>query len=810
MKNRIVVIVEVLLLTVALSFSASAQSGIWKEVLKPTYQVLSLAESNRGVLWAGGFEGNLYRSTNDGDSWDTVCNIEGGLRGLFAMPSGHLVCFTYAKSYTTMIALWSTDAGRSWTQSSDTIDALFFEMSPQGVLFRSTDRYLWRSTDEGITWDTFLKNPRNFITGIFFDSCSHVLISYEFGVERSSVTDSNWTVFSSSGQNFGIRDASIAPNGDIVADVWIPGSGSEGIAIYRDGHWTLRGTVRYQDDINHVQPFVDSNGNVYCLIGSLHQSSDYGASVTVTGTVGNCDGSRFIYSRNRYLFAAVGCEVIRSVNPLHDSIMHFPTNISTACLAKQVATNLGPIRGIVNGSNKLYLSNGGIAQIFKINGGAVGFLTSMPEGYGGPMVLLKDSFYFVNYDNDHPANNWSKVSKIPSSGGLAQQNILLQTQKITDMKADDTALYLFCVATSATASDGKLQRYSLRSRTLVTLVDSVAAFDGISLFGDSIYFGVRNTASKPGALYRLSKSGGDIRVVKSGATGSCTLDSAAIAYYSLADSLLHYSLRSQDTTFFTTSTSGAVRRIQMDRNFIYALADDSCHASLLKIARTNPSTLVLDDSIRCNAEFVVDSAFVYVSDDLNNGRVRAICNPTQAENRSAIIPAKLDFGTVSVQSNVKLLPIENNSNVDYSVYPTVTRGQFSIYPPYLSIPAHSTMSFKVYCLDTTSPEVEDVVDFSINGASPYASTRLIASRPMSVSSEVPKHGRIEYSNGSILISNVIGEYRLTRFDALGRVLDQWQGVGSEEPVYIPLSDKRQFSVLRLQQGNAAETLKIFH
>jgi hypothetical protein len=301
-----------------------------------------------------------------------------------------------------------------------------------------------------------------------------------------------------------------------------------------------------------------------------------------------------------------------------------------------------------------------------------------------------------------------------------------------------------------------------------------------------------------------------VRLIRQGATGSCAIDSTAFAYYSFEDSLLHYSLRSQDTSLFTASTAGPVRRIQFDESNIYIIADNSCRASLVKIARTNTSTLVLDDSISCNAEFVVDSAFVYVSDDMSGGRIRAICNPTVTQDRSAIIPARLDFGTISIQSNSKLLPIENTSSVDYTVYPNVNHGQFSLYPPYLSIPAHSTMSFRVYCLDTTSPLVEDVVDFSINGDAPYASTKLLASRVMSVTPQAPTSPKLAFVDGSVVVSGIIGNFDLTSYDMLGRMTEKWHGVSTGAPESFKISEKHQFNIIRMQQGGHPTYLKIFH
>jgi hypothetical protein len=807
MKHRIVVLCVVLLISFGLVIRVKAQNGSWKNVLIKNGPFYSIFQSSSGEIFAGSASGDLYCSSDEGATWKSKHTFPSAVCAMFETSTKGLICFTSANSKFGKFTHWSTDQGLTWTSATDSIDAMFFALSPQGYLFRSTDRYVWRSTDQGLMWDTFLKNPRSFITGLFFDSAGHVLISYRDGVERSNVSDSNWTDLSCRNLNMKVWSASAAMNGDIIADVVF--TSSNGMAIYRNGQWNVQ-THFHNWDYNYVQPFLDSSGNIFCFVGGVLQSTDYGQSfVTLEqSTDRGCEAFGFLRSRNGYLFATAECAIIRSISRIFDSSSHFPSITASSCITSKVATNLGQIRGIVSGTNKLFLSNGGIAEIFKVNGGAIGYLSSMPEAHGGPMVIQNDSFFFVNYDNDHPEKNWSKLSKIPVSGGLAQQNILLQTQKITDMKSDDTALYLFCSATSPISGSGKIMRYSLTTRTLVTLADSIAALDGISVSGDSLYFGSRTTGNKTGALNAIAKSGGAIRTVRQRATGALAIDGSAIAYYSTDDSLLHYTLRNQDTSLFSVKLGAPAHRIQMDGSNIYALVSDSCSSSLLKVARSNTSTLILDDSIGCNPELLLDSAFVYVSDDINGGRVRAICNPTVTENCSAIIPAKLDFGTVSVQS-MKTLPIENTSSVDYSIYATIRNNQFTVYPPSLSIPAHSTMSFRVYCHDSFSANVEDVIDFSINGEQPYASTRLVASHEMSVANERAEHAKMEYRNGTLICSELSGNYHLTRYDLLGRVLEQWDGVSNGEPQFIYLSDKQQFSVLRLQHGRANETIKIF-
>src|SRR5205085_3001158 len=117
--------------------------------------------------------------------------------------------------------------------------------------------------------------------------------------------------------------------------------------------------------------------------------------------------------------------------------------------------------------NWLYASNGGVAKCATFNVSGIGFLSSMPEPNGGPMVLAQDSFYFVNYDAHNANSRTCKLSGISVAGGLAQQNILLYSQRIVDMNYGDSSLYWVCGNSwnlGKPNSDGKIQRLNLHSR----------------------------------------------------------------------------------------------------------------------------------------------------------------------------------------------------------------------------------------------------------------------------------------------------------------------------------------------------------
>jgi photosystem II stability/assembly factor-like uncharacterized protein len=128
----------------------------WEPVLPSAASVATLAMNSRHEVFAGAWAGGVFRSTDDGRSWDT---LNSGL----SYPSALSLAVDptnddlYASSGQTIHR--STDSGATWeTQDSTTFSsgAWKLRVNEQGLLFAApgSSDSLRRSSDRGKTWTT--------------------------------------------------------------------------------------------------------------------------------------------------------------------------------------------------------------------------------------------------------------------------------------------------------------------------------------------------------------------------------------------------------------------------------------------------------------------------------------------------------------------------------------------------------------------------------------------------------------------------------------------------------------------------------
>jgi hypothetical protein len=807
------VFIATIVLVLLCPYPGNAQGNFWRQVLNSN-EITSITEDDRGFLFAAGARGEVLESMDFGDNWSKITAIGLPLNypisWISSMSSTKLICRLYNKGLYS-----STDDGVHWSPTGDSsLVARFFRIrkSPQGYLFGENETTLYRSTNEGITWTKIFDDTTSSLTPLCFDSSNHVLIVSRNRIKRSGVDDSVWTDLGFSASGTVLSSLSTAPNGDVFAGASI--SFQAALFVYRDSKWTLLSTLPYGQAILDVT--VDSTGVIYGLgfDGPTIRSINYGASFSksINGNV-QCTPSSYFLSHSGYLFAPEDCGILRSVSRLGDTILHFPTSTISQCISRVAGMNLNQIRSMALKDGYIYFSNGGISRI-STSGGAVGNLTSLPEPYGGPFEIVGDTCYSVNYDLTSPTMNWSKISKISiSKGGLAQENKVLETKRIVDLKHDDSCLYWLCASTTENGNlvgDGRIQKLNLYSQIETDLADSLFAADNIVVQGDSIYFGERGERSA--GLKAISKIGSAVRTLADGACGAIAADDLDLAYFRTVDSSLYIYDRTSDTTIFLLRLEGSSVKLAMDDRSIYCVSERQCDqfSSLLRISRVTHSAMVLDDSISCNPYFCVDSTVVYVSDDLQGGRVRQVCNPQTDDGNNVIIPSNLDFGRIHVgQESAKRLPVENLSSTDITIYAATTDGLFSIYPPSLSIPAYSEASFVVYC-NVDKTDVQDEAIFSANGPIPFATTLLTALGPWNAvnATPAPDSAIFHYSDNRLQVKLGSGPYLLYVTDELGRVLRQWDGNGDSKSELFSLDLPSRLLFISLNQAGERNTMKV--
>ena len=149
MKTILLFIISVMLIT------GISHSQTWDQKLNGS-NVWSFAKDNQGNIFAGGLTGNnsrIWKSTNGGDSWDTVHFGSGQTMWDFAFDQQGTM---YVANYSTGL-LKSTDGGILFTlipsSSFNNKNVQGVECGPEGNIYINTSTGFFRSTDNGLTFN---------------------------------------------------------------------------------------------------------------------------------------------------------------------------------------------------------------------------------------------------------------------------------------------------------------------------------------------------------------------------------------------------------------------------------------------------------------------------------------------------------------------------------------------------------------------------------------------------------------------------------------------------------------------------------
>jgi len=178
------------------------------------------------ATWGGG----VYRSTDRGDSWHQVDLSCVNIESFLVDSAGTVLVGTDAAG-----VFRSTDGGTSWAENSLINSYVYsFGAMPNGKLILSANNGLYRSTDDGVTW--------NHLNADYWANLNYVR---------------DW-VFSKDGKVFGATGRGIyvsTDDGDTWSGPICPSSSAAGGAIA-----------------------IDSNGTIYAAWDTLFESSDGGES----------------------------------------------------------------------------------------------------------------------------------------------------------------------------------------------------------------------------------------------------------------------------------------------------------------------------------------------------------------------------------------------------------------------------------------------------------------------------------------------------------------------------------------------------
>jgi photosystem II stability/assembly factor-like uncharacterized protein len=167
----------------------------WQMVHPPTVGPGSFNVSSKGNVFVIGGNG-LKRSTNNGQTWDSLAFAYPGTSGFGTSPKGIIYLFSDSLRK-------STDEGNSWATVSQPYDPYeymrFILSNSDGDIFIQNDRYYlsetFRSSDEGNTWVEIGFDSSSFIDMTFKDNLAFATMTHYDAphlVYRSYDNGNNW------------------------------------------------------------------------------------------------------------------------------------------------------------------------------------------------------------------------------------------------------------------------------------------------------------------------------------------------------------------------------------------------------------------------------------------------------------------------------------------------------------------------------------------------------------------------------------------------------------------------------------------
>ncbi len=290
MKNIICISIFILLFI----YKVAAQTPQWEFMGLAGEEIYDIATDDSGNVYVGS-EGGVFKTTNNGTNWIFQNNglQIGSVNKLFIDYEGNIYLCGSA-SFPGYGLYKSSDGGENWVGIADTLnggpinyfeDVTIIPNEPGGFIYVSNYYGVYRSTDEGVTWQsTNYSNPCARNIGIntngymfFGNACASW-----FGIYRSTDLGLTWirhTFLSVEQAMVYLRD------GTILAGCYDPNLGTFGIyKTTNDGdNWFNTNTLNFA-----TSDFVlDKNDDIYVsLFGMVFLSTNNGTSWIDYGLTG--------------------------------------------------------------------------------------------------------------------------------------------------------------------------------------------------------------------------------------------------------------------------------------------------------------------------------------------------------------------------------------------------------------------------------------------------------------------------------------------------------------------------------------------
>jgi photosystem II stability/assembly factor-like uncharacterized protein len=236
--------------------------------------VISLAIKSNGYIYAGTNTNGAYKSTNNGDSWWLVLGLLNNVVRVFSLAFDALGN-VYAGTYSVGL-LRSTDDGVGWSNVTNGLpqsDVRVIAISPTGTFFASDDGSIYRSSDNGSSWNEVRHSSGGSSGGfqtITFGS-SRVYIGGDDGFYYSTNDGINWTW---------VGSLTHAPLRLAVNDSGYVFAGTSGWGVFRSTNlgvnWAAVNTDLGNLNINTIA--INSSDVIYVgTTGGVYVSTDNGS-----------------------------------------------------------------------------------------------------------------------------------------------------------------------------------------------------------------------------------------------------------------------------------------------------------------------------------------------------------------------------------------------------------------------------------------------------------------------------------------------------------------------------------------------------
>lgn len=262
------------------AFKTTNNGASWNSIPLPppvTDALTFAVNSNDEIFLSDFWNSSLVRSTDNGNTWDTVSTpFYDGRQGLISHikfnNQGYIFLYydDHQLNNSKRGFYKSTDDGASWTKAAATgltnPSIISFEFAPNNDLYVATETHglVYRSTNDGENFTQTNFAEREWLNKVAIYSDGTVFVGGEGGFWYSTDNGDTWTIHNTNLVNPsdpGVKDIVVDNNGDLYAT---PFDGGAGVSHDKGNTWT-----RIDDGLtttNTVNPLLIANN--YLFAGS--------------------------------------------------------------------------------------------------------------------------------------------------------------------------------------------------------------------------------------------------------------------------------------------------------------------------------------------------------------------------------------------------------------------------------------------------------------------------------------------------------------------------------------------------------------